>query len=67
MNATFPITGMHCSSCTLNVEEIALEIPGVTKATASLATNDVTIEHDGSVSDAQVHAAIVEAGYTPGS
>ena len=65
MNKTYAITGMHCSSCVMNVEEVLLDMPGVSDATASLKRGNVEIEHDGSITDEQVKAAIVEAGYQP--
>lgn len=67
MNTTYSIDGMHCKSCVMNVEELVLEVPGVTAATASLDNANVTVEHDGSVTDDAVRAAIVEAGFTPGA
>lgn len=66
MTATsYSITGMHCSSCVMNVEETMLDIPGVSDAEASLKRGTVKVEHDGSVTDEQIKAAIVEAGYQP--
>jgi len=66
MQKTYPVTGMHCSSCVMNVEEVLLEVPGVSDVEASFKKGRVEVTHDGSVTDESINAAIVEAGYQPG-
>ena len=50
----------------MNVEEVLLEVPGITDAEASFKKGRVDVTHDGSVTDEAINAAIVEAGYQPG-
>jgi copper chaperone CopZ len=61
----YAVAGMHCNSCVLNVEESLLDVPGVTRAKADLAAGQVAVEHDDTVTDEAVRAAITEAGYQP--
>jgi Cu+-exporting ATPase len=59
----FGVTGMTCASCAGRVEKALSQVPGVRHASVNLATESADIETDGSVSAAQIAAAITGAGY----
>ena len=62
---TFPVTGMTCGHCVSAVTSEIREIPGVTAVTVDLAaggTSTVTVTSDTPVSEADVAAALDEAG-----
>ncbi len=61
---TFAITGMHCASCGLLIDDCLLDVDGVADARTSLKTERTVVQADDSVGDADLVAAIVEAGYT---
>ena len=61
---TFAITGMHCASCGLLIDDCLLDVDGVADARTSLKTERTVVRADDSVGDADLVAAIVEAGYT---
>ena len=56
------IGGMSCGSCTTSLEKALSDVPGVTSATVSLATNEAVIL--GTASTAALIAAVVGAGKT---
>ncbi|PZO98643.1 heavy-metal-associated domain-containing protein [Corynebacterium sp. YSMAA1_1_D6] len=58
----YTVTGMTCGHCEMSVKEEIGEIAGVTDVTADHATGAVTVTGEG-FSDAQVAAAVDEAGY----
>jgi copper chaperone CopZ len=62
---TFAITGMHCASCGMLIDETLEELPGVTRSTTSLRERRTTVEaeQDQATPEAVI-AAIAEAGYT---
>ncbi|WP_258105574.1 cation-translocating P-type ATPase [Marinoscillum sp. MHG1-6] len=43
---TYPVTGMHCASCTNSVQSILTSQNGVQDANVNLATNSVLVEFD---------------------
>lgn len=55
--------GMTCSSCANRVERRLNKLPGV-RASVNFATEKATVTHDGSVTDADLVAAVEAAGYT---
>ncbi|MGE7385156.1 cation transporter [Streptomyces sp. NPDC004126] len=59
----FAVTGMHCNSCGLLIDDEVEELPGVTASTTSLRTGRTVVETDGHVTPADVVAAIATAGY----
>lgn len=60
----FQVTGMTCGHCELSVREEVEAIPGVSGVQVSHQTGKLSVESDGTVDDAAVAAAVVEAGYT---
>lgn len=62
--ATFGITGMTCASCAATVEKALAAVPGVSKASVNLATEEATMEYDPSVaSEATLVKAVEDTGY----
>lgn len=62
--ATFKITGMHCSSCSMLVTMNLEDLPGVASVECDHATGRTVVEHDSSVSTIdELRSAITGAGY----
>jgi P-type Cu+ transporter len=61
---TLSIGGMTCASCVARVEKALLKVPGVTRSSVNLATEQASVHATAGVSADQLTAAIVEAGYT---
>ena len=62
---TFPVTGMTCGHCVSAVTSELKEIPGVTEVAVDLVaggTSSVTVDSGQPLDDAQVAAALDEAG-----
>lgn len=58
------VSGMHCSSCSILIDEAVEELDGVASSTTSLTKNLTTVTLDPAVCDPeQVVAAIQEVGY----
>jgi len=58
------ITGMHCASCVMRIEEALKAVPGVRVATVNLATEKAVVEVDpAQVKAALLIQAIEKAGY----
>jgi copper ion binding protein len=62
--STYTVTGMTCSHCVASVSEEVGAIDGVTDVAVDLPTGAVTVTSNQPVDDAQVRAAVEEAGYT---
>ena len=62
MEKKMTIEGMSCGHCSGRVEKALNDLPGVT-ATVSLEDKTATIKTDGAVTDAQLCAAVTDAGY----
>lgn len=61
---TWQISGMHCSSCSILIDEAVEELEGVTSSSTSLKRKLTTVTYDFTRCDAdQIAAAIVDAGY----
>lgn len=61
---TWQVSGMHCSSCSILIDEAVEELDGVTSSTTSLKKNLTTVTLDPAVCDPEeVVQAIQEAGY----
>jgi copper chaperone CopZ len=62
---TFPVTGMTCGHCVSAVTSELKAIPGVTEVAVDLVagcTSSVTVDSEKPLDDAQVAAALDEAG-----
>ncbi|MFI9650738.1 heavy-metal-associated domain-containing protein [Streptomyces sp. NPDC052040] len=59
---SYLVTGMSCEHCAASITEELFEVPGVGEVDVDVAAGTVVV--DGTdLDDAQVRAAIVEAGY----
>jgi P-type Cu+ transporter len=61
--AEFAVSGMTCASCVARVEKVLGRVPGVDSVAVNLATEKATVRTSRAVSDDQLVAAIVKAGY----
>ena len=57
----YTVTGMSCAVCSARVEKAVGKVPGVTSVSVSLLTNTMGVEGD--AADAEIIAAVVNAGY----
>lgn len=57
----YTVTGMSCAACSARVEKAVGKVPGVTSVSVSLLTNTMGVEGD--ATDAEIVAAVVNAGY----
>lgn len=62
--STFTVEGMTCSHCVASVTEEISAIAGVTDVEVDLDSGRVEITADTPVDEADVRAAVDEAGYT---
>jgi copper ion binding protein len=60
---TGTVTGMTCQHCVASVTEEVQEIVGVTDVSVDLATGSLRVTSDQPLSEADVQAAVEEAGY----
>jgi copper chaperone len=61
--AEYTVTGMTCGHCAASVTEEVQEIAGVTDVVVDLASGRLKVNSAQPVSDADVKAAVEEAGY----
>jgi copper chaperone len=61
--STFTVTGMTCGHCVASVTEEVTKIDGVTGVDVDLPTGAVKVTSAGPVEEADVRAAVEEAGY----
>ncbi|MEU8104015.1 heavy-metal-associated domain-containing protein [Nonomuraea muscovyensis] len=61
--ATYTVKGMTCGHCVSSVKEEVSEVAGVTSVEVDLASGLLTVSGDGPVQEADVVAAVEEAGY----
>lgn len=62
MEHIYVVKGMSCGHCTASVEEEVGAVAGVVSVAADLDTKRVAVQGE-DYADAEVRAAIVEAGY----
>ena len=62
--STFTVTGMTCGHCVASVTEEVTKIDGVTGVDVDLPTGAVKVTSATPVEEADVKAAVEEAGYT---
>lgn len=62
--AALKVSGMHCATCSLAVEEALKHDPAVRSARVNLAANTAEVEYDPAKTDlAALERAVVDAGY----
>lgn len=62
---SFPITGMHCASCAVNIQRRLAKTPGVSEANVNYANEQATVEFDEKVcSENHLGNAVHSLGYT---
>jgi copper chaperone len=59
----FTVTGMTCEHCASSVREEIGEIAGVLSVDVVVETGQVTVHSEAPVAEADVRAAVTEAGY----
>ena len=60
---TYRVPDVSCEHCVRAITSELTKLPGVRQVGVDLDTKLVTVEHDGSVTDAQLRGGIEEAGY----
>lgn len=66
MNKTLKISGMTCDHCVSHVKSALESIEGVSEADVSLESHEAEVTLSGEVIDADLIAAVEEAGYEAG-
>lgn len=64
INASYTVTGMSCGHCAQSVTDELMELDGVSEVAVDLEAKLVTVTSENALSDADVRAAVTEAGYT---
>ena len=60
----FAISGMHCASCSMAIDDALEELPGITRASTQYAKSETTVWADANkVSVEQMLRVIKNAGY----
>ncbi len=49
LTTTFKITGMHCASCKVLIEDVVQELSGVSRCEVDPTTGMATVTHDGTL------------------
>lgn len=62
-STTYTVTGMTCGHCVQSVRDEVGRIDGVTSVKVDLPTGAVTVESVRDLAEAEVRAAVEEAGY----
>ena len=60
----YQVTGMTCAHCEMSVREEVSEVAGVDDIQVSAQTGKLVVSGSDDIDDAQVLAAVEEAGYT---
>jgi copper chaperone len=61
---SFAVTGMHCGSCGMLIDETLEDLPGITRSQTSVKVGRTTVQADpAQVTTGEIAAAIAEAGY----
>jgi copper chaperone len=63
---SYTVTGMSCGHCAQSVTEELTAIPGVSGVTVEVETGEVVVTSESPLSEADVRAAVEEAGYELG-
>jgi copper chaperone CopZ len=65
LKKTYSIPDMSCVNCSMKLESIEDDLPGIKEINASYHKQQMTVEFDESqVSEAQILAAVMKKGYT---
>ncbi len=59
----YRVPDVSCEHCVRAITDELGKLPGIQNVGVDLKTKLVTVQHDGSVSDAELRAGIEEAGY----
>ena len=62
-SSEYTVTGMTCAHCVASVTEEVQEISGVSDVQVDLSTGSLRLTSEQPISDADVRAAVEEAGY----
>lgn len=65
MTTQFRVPDASCGHCKSAIESSVTELGDVARADLDLATNVLTVEHEGPVDSDRIALAIERAGYTP--
>lgn len=61
---TFKLSGLHCTSCSLNIDDALEDLPGVISASTSYAKQESVITYDPALADPlQFRPEIENLGY----
>jgi copper chaperone len=61
---TFRVPDMHCANCSMRIESIEDDLPGIKQVSASYHKLQMVVEFDETqVSDEQIIAAVKKKGY----
>lgn len=61
----FHVTGMHCASCSLLIDDTLEDLPGVSRSQTDLKAGRSTVHLDSTLTDPQqVITTITDLGYT---
>jgi copper chaperone CopZ len=64
LKKTFRVPDMHCANCSMRIESIEDELPGIKEVNASYHKQNMVVEYDETkVSEDQIVAAVKKKGY----
>ena len=64
LKKTFRIPDMHCANCSMRIEGIEDDLPGIKEVSASYHKQQMVVEYDETrLSDDQIIAAVKKKGY----
>ena len=64
LKKTFRIPDMHCANCSMRIESIEDELPGIKEVNASYHKQNMVVEYDETrLTDEQIIAAVKKKGY----
>ena len=64
LKKTFRIPDMHCANCSMRIESIEDDLPGIQEVNASYHKQNMVVEYDETrLTDEQIIAAVKKKGY----
>lgn len=60
---SFPISGMHCASCALNIQRMLKRVPGVIESNVNYASEQAHVECEPQVTNDQLKDTVSRLGY----